>query len=59
MATGQGRPWPRFKKHQFFLTSALAHEYVGLEETGDGVWSVYFYDRLLARFDERDFKLSG
>lgn len=49
----------RFKKHQFFLTSALAHEYIGLEETGDGVWSVYFYDRLLARFDERDFKLTG
>lgn len=49
----------RFKKHQFFLTSALAHEYVGLEETGDGVWSVYFYDRLLARFDEREFKLTG
>ncbi len=49
----------RFKQHQFFVTTALAHEYVGLEEIGDGVWSLYFYDRLLARFDERDFKLTG
>lgn len=49
----------RFKKHQFFVSGALSHEYVGLEETGDGVWSLYFYDRLLARFDERDFKLCG
>lgn len=47
----------RFKRRQFFVSTALAHEYVGLEETGDGIWSVYFYDRLLARFDERDGKL--
>ncbi len=47
----------RFKKHQFFVSKALAHEYLGLEEVADGVWSLHFYDRLLARFDERDFKL--
>ena len=28
-------------------------EYVGLEKTDDGVWSLYFYDQLLARLDER------
>ena len=28
-----------------------------MEETADGIWSVYFYDVLLARLDERDFKL--
>ena len=47
----------RFKRHQLFVSTALAHEYVGLEEVGDGVWSLYFFDRLLARLDERDFKL--
>jgi hypothetical protein len=47
----------RFKTRQFFVSQALAHEWVGLEEVADGVWSLCFYDRLLARFDERDFKL--
>jgi hypothetical protein len=32
-------------------------EDIALEETADGIWSVYFYDVLLARLDERDFKL--
>ncbi len=49
----------RFKRHQLFVSTALAHEYVGLEEVADGVWSLYFYDRLLARLDERTFTLSG
>jgi hypothetical protein len=36
-----------------------AHQEVrhALEETADGIWSVYFYDVLLARLDERTFKL--
>jgi hypothetical protein len=28
-----------------------------LEETADGIWSISFYDVLLARLDERDFRL--
>jgi hypothetical protein len=28
-----------------------------LEETADGIGSISFYDVLLARLDERDFKL--
>lgn len=47
----------KWRGRQLFLSQALHHEWVGFEETGDGVWSVYFYDRLLARLDERDFKL--
>lgn len=47
----------RFKKRQLFLSQALSHEWIALEEVADGVWSLYFYDRLLARLDERDFKL--
>ena len=41
------------------VSQATAHEHVGFEEVGDGVWSLSFYDRLLARLDERDFKLRG
>lgn len=47
----------RFKKEQIFLSQALVKEEIGLEEVDDGVWSVYFYDMLLARLDERDFVL--
>jgi len=47
----------RLKKRQVFVSQALGGEQVGLEETADGVWDLYFFDRLLARIDERDFKL--
>lgn len=42
-----------------FLSATLDGERVGLEETADGVWSVYFGPMLLARFDEREKKLCG
>lgn len=47
----------RIKKQQLFLSQALNEEHIALEETDDGIWSLYFYDVLLARLDERDFKL--
>lgn len=47
----------RFKHRQFFVSQTLSHEHVGFEEVDDGVWDLYFFDRLLARLDERDFKL--
>ena len=47
----------RFQKRQLFLSDTLLEEEIGLEESDDGVWSIYFYDVLLARLDERDFKL--
>ncbi|MGI9175293.1 MAG: integrase core domain-containing protein [Rhodothermales bacterium] len=49
----------KWKRHQLFISQALGHEWIGFEEVDDGVGSVYFYDRLLARLDERDFKLHG
>ncbi len=46
--------------HQWVNVShVLAEEYIGLEETADGVWSVYFGPLLLGRFDERDYRLHG
>jgi hypothetical protein len=49
----------RLKSRQLFLSDTLLQEWIALEETGDGLWSIYFYDVLLARLDERDFKLRG
>jgi hypothetical protein len=49
----------RFGGKELFLSEVLATEWIGLEETDDGIWSVYFFDRLLARLDERTWVLSG
>ncbi len=37
----------------WFLSNALQGEYIGLEEIDDGIWSIYYYQNLLARIDER------
>lgn len=42
-----------------FISQVLNDEYVGLEEVDDGIWSVYFGDVLIGRFDERELKLYG
>jgi putative transposase len=47
----------RFNVRQIFLSNALAQEYVGLEETDDGVWGIYFYDVRLGTLDERDYRI--
>lgn len=47
----------RFKSAQIFISCALVQQYIGLEEIDDGIWSIYYYDTLLARYDERDRKL--
>jgi putative transposase len=48
-----------FRDRSFFVSELLKGEDVGLEEIGDRVWSLYFYDLLLARLDERTWKLRG
>ena len=47
----------RFQCQQLLISAALKQHWIGLEEIDDGIWAVYFYDVLLARFDERDRKL--
>lgn len=44
----------KFKNCSYFLSSALLGETVALEETDDGIWSIYYYDVLIARLDERN-----
>jgi putative transposase len=47
----------RFKTAVIFLSQALKNEWIGLEETEDGIWSVTFNDVLLARLDIRTMEL--
>jgi hypothetical protein len=49
----------RWQRRQRLLSDTWLQDWIALEETGDGLWSIYFYDVLLARWDERDFKLRG
>lgn len=46
----------RFKDRQLFLSLALIREYIGFEETDDGIWSVFFNSTLLGKLDERDWR---
>lgn len=48
-----------FRDRGFFLSELLAGERIALEEIEDGVWSIYFYDLLLARLDVRTGRISG
>lgn len=49
----------RFQRRQLFLSNALAQELIGLEEIDDGIWSIYYYDVLLARLDDRTFEIAA
>lgn len=44
----------RFKAQVHFVSQAIKGDWIGLEEVDNGIWSVYFYDVLLARLDERE-----
>lgn len=48
-----------FRDRDLFLSEVLIGHRVAFEEVDDRVWSIYFYDLLLARLDERTFTLSG
>ena len=47
----------RFKGKAWFVSELLVKERVGLEETDDGIWSLFFYNKLLAKLDEAGDKL--
>lgn len=44
----------RWHRKQIFVTEALRNETLGLEWIADGLWSVFFGDVLLGRFDEEN-----
>ena len=45
----------RFGKRLLYVANALTNQQIGLEETDDGLWAIYFHAVLLATFDERDY----
>ena len=47
----------RWKKRKVFVTTLLKRHYIGLEQIGDGVWSVYYGPVHLGRLDEADFRI--
>jgi len=47
------------KQRLLYIAKALVDQYIGLEETDDGMWSIYFTAVLLATLDERDFLSRG
>jgi len=49
----------RMNARQIFLSQTLNTEWIALEETGDGIWDIYFYDVLLARLDERTYTIEA
>lgn len=44
----------RLKHKLLFIANALKQHHIGLDETGDGIWSIYFGAVLLAKVDERE-----
>jgi hypothetical protein len=49
----------RVKSRQLFLSNTWLQEWIALEETGEGLWSIDFSAVLLARLDEQEFTLRG
>lgn len=43
-----------WRQQRLFLSESLVHTRVGLEETDDGIWSIYLAKVLLGRYDERN-----
>jgi len=48
----------KLKNRAVFVSNVLANEYVGLEEVDCGIWNVMFYNTLLAKLNEINFKLT-
>lgn len=47
----------KFKGRPLFISTVLTGEHVALEEIDEGLWSLLFYDVLLARLNEATFSL--
>ncbi len=49
----------RFHYKLLYVANSLVNQHIGLEETDDGVWSIYFNTVLIATLDERDYIIRG
>jgi hypothetical protein len=49
----------RFQRRVLYIANSLVDQHIGLEETDDGIWSIYVNTILLATLDERDYIIRG
>ena len=49
----------RFHRKLLHIANALVDQHIGLEETDDGIWAIYFNTILIATMDERDYIICG
>ena len=64
-------PWPlpreegdhcrdlRLQQQLLYIAHALVDQHIGLDETDDGIWSIYFNAVLIATVNERDYIIRG
>jgi hypothetical protein len=49
----------RFQHKLLYIANSLVDQHIGLEETDDGAWSIYFNTVLIATLNERDYIIRG
>lgn len=49
----------RFRQRLLYIANSLVDQHIGLEETDDGVWAIYFNTVLIATLNERDYIIRG
>lgn len=49
----------RFHSKQIFLSNALVHDYIGLEEIDEGIWNIVYYNTVLGRLNRKTGKITG
>jgi hypothetical protein len=49
----------RFQHKLLYIANSLVDQYIGLEETDDGIWSIYFNTVLIATLNDRDYIIRG
>ena len=49
----------RLQHKLLYIANALVDQHIGLDETDDGVWSIFFNTVLIATVDERDYIIRG
>ncbi len=49
----------RFQRKLLYIANSLVDQPIGLEETDDGIWAIYFNTVLIATMDERDYIIRG
>ena len=49
----------RLQHKLLYIANALVDQHIGLDETDDGIWSIFFNTVLIATVDERDDIIRG